>query len=318
MKKALIIGITGQDGAYLAKFLIDKKYKVIGTSRSVEPNLEKLDYLGIKENIPVIQCDLLNADAVKQLIRDIAPDELYNLAGQSSVNYSYIAPAETISSNVLSVLNLLESVRVINPNIKFYQAATSEMYGLENAMPITEESLVHPLNPYGVSKAAGYLMVKNYRETYGLFCVSGVLFNHESHLRAPEFFIRKLIRTAIDISKGEDEYVYLGQSENRRDFGYSPNYVEAIWLMLQAEKPDDYVICSGHSVSIKEIAEYVLQKFNVSLDRIKIDPKLFRIPNIPDIYGDSTRAKNELGWKYDMSFFDVLDVLIEDELKACK
>ncbi len=316
MKKALITGITGQDGAYLTKLLLDKGYEVTGLSRKDTPDLSKLSYLGIEKRIKVFQCDLANKDEILKIIKKVEPDEIYNLAGQSSVDYSFKEPEETIRWNILSVLNILESIRITNTSIKMYQASTSEMYGNDTVMPINELSRMEPSNPYGVSKAAGFMMVKNYRETFGLFCVNGILFNHESHLRSPHYFIRRLIRTAINISNGKDEYVYLGQQENKRDFGYSPYYVEATWKMLQQDKANDYVICSGKPISIREITEYVLEKFKISNDRIKIDKSLFRFPNVPVIYGNSDKARNDLDWKYDMSFFEVLDILIEEELKA--
>lgn len=315
MKKALITGITGQDAAYLSKLLLDKGYRVFGLTRQAKPDLVKLQYLGIKEKVSVRQCDMLDANRLREIIKETDPDEIYNLAGQSSVDYSIKHPDETIRFNVNSVLNLLEAVRTINPKIRIYQASTSEMYGDKTAMPISESSAIDPVNPYGVSKAAGYFMAKNYRESFGIFAVNGVLFNHESHLRNPEYFMRRLIITALNISKGKDEYVYLGQDENMRDFGYSPKYVEAIWLSLQAKSPSDYVVCSGRPVSIRKVTEYVLNKLNVPLDRIKIDKKLFREPNVASVYGDNSKAKRELGWSYDLDFFQVLDMLIEEEKK---
>lgn len=315
MKTALITGITGQDGAYLTKFLLRKGYQVFGLSRSAEPDLSNLRYLGISDKVIVEQCDLINFEEVKEKILKFNPGEIYNLAGQSSVDYSFKEPAETIHYNVNSVLNLLEAIRLFKNNIKFYQATTCEIFGARNALPITEESQLFPSSPYGVSKAFCHLAVINYRETYGLYCVSGIAFNHESHLRQSHYFIRRLIRTAKEISEGEDNYIYLGQAGNRRDFGYSPRYVEAMWLMLQNKEPRDYIISSGRSVSIREITEYVLKKLNVPSSRIKIDEKLFRKLNVPDLYGDNTRAKKELGWDYNMDFFQVLDILIEEELK---
>ena len=315
MKTALITGITGQDGAYLAKFLLGKGYRVFGLSRSAEPNLSNLGYLGVADKLIVEQCDLMNFEEVKRKILKFNPDEIYNLAGQSSVDYSFREPVETIYYNTNSVLNLLEAIRLFKNNIKFYQATTCEIFSAKNTLPITEESQLFPSSPYGVSKAASHLALVNYRETYGLFCVSGILFNHESHLRQPHYFIRRIIRTAKEISEGKDDYIYLGQADNRRDFGYSPHYVEAMWLMLQNKEPKDYVISSGKSVSIQEIAEYVLKKFNVSAERIRIDKKLFRAPNVPDLYGDSTLARQNLNWHYDMSFFDVLDILIKEEIE---
>jgi len=251
-------------------------------------------------------------------VTEYKPDEIYNLAGQSSVDYSFNEPASTINYNVISVLNLLEIIRLSNKRIKFYQATSCEMYSDVDQLPITEKTIIHPSSPYGVSKAAAHMLVVNYRESFDIFCVSGILFNHESHLRNSNYFIRRLIRTAIDISNGEDKYVNLGQADNKRDFGYSADYVEAMWLMLQNDKPKDYLICSGKSVAIREIVDYVFKKFNISSDRIKIDPKLFRKPNIKNLFGDNSKAKKEMGWGYNKDFFEVLDILIEEELQDCK
>ncbi len=317
MKTALITGISGQDGAYLAKLLLDKGYKVVGTSRqSSRSRFPKLTYLGVQKKVKLVQNDLLDAGKVRKLFEKFQPDEIYNLAAQSSVDFSFKEPEATLRYNILSVLNMLEASRTVSPKSRFYQATTCEIFGNKNHLPIKEDSVLDPSSPYGVSKAVGHLMVKDYREVYGLFCVSGIMFNHESHLRNPNYFIRRLIRTAIAIAKGADEYVYLGQADNKRDFGYSPEYVKAMWLMLQNPAPKDYIICSGKSISIMDITKYVLKKFDVPAKRIKIDKKLFRQPNIKDLYGDNSRAKQELGWKYKMDFYKVLDILIEEELNA--
>jgi len=290
---------------------------VIGFSRSEKPDLSKLEYLGLADKVLVEKIDLLDLNAVKEMIIKHRPTEIYNLAGQSSVNVSFQEPLETVTYNMLSVQNQLEAIRLIDTSIKFYQATTCEIYSDKNELPITEETQFYPSSPYGVSKVAAHMLVESYRDSYGLFAVSGVLFNHESFLRK-NYFIMSLIKTAKAISEGADEYVYLGNADNKRDFGFAPEYVKAMWLMMQNNKPKDYLICSGKSVSIREITEYVLKKFKVSLDRIKIDKKLFRKPNVPDLYGDNSRAKEELGWKYDMDFFQVLDDMIDEQLKSDK
>jgi GDPmannose 4,6-dehydratase len=318
MKIALITGITGQDGAYLSELLLKKKYKVFGTSRNDKPDTTKLSALDIDKKVSIIRCDLNDASAVKKLIEKINPQEIYNFAGQSSVDYSFLYPAETMIDNIKPILNILEAVRNGNKKTKVFQASSSEMYGAETVMPIDERTPISPSNPYGVSKAASYMIVKNYRETYGLHCVCGINFNHESKVRSPKYFMRRMIRTVIDISRGKDEYVYLGQLDNKRDFGYTPDYTKAMWLMLQNKEPKDYVICSGTPLSIREVTKYVLKKFNVPENQIRIDKKLFRIPNVVEIYGDSSKIKKELGWEYNKTFFDILDILIEDELKVYK
>ena len=318
MPIALITGITGQDGAYLSKFLLGKGYEIFGISRSDNPNLDNLQYLGIADRVKILTRSLLDYEAVRKLISEIKPSEIYNLAGQSSVDYSFKEPVETITHNLNSVLNLLEAIRQTDKKIRLFQATTCEIFSANNKLPIKEDSPLFPSSPYGVSKAAGHLMVINYRETYGLFCVSGIMFNHESFLRKPHYFIRRLIKTARAISAGADEYIYLGQADNRRDFGFAPDYVEAMWLMLQAPQPRDYVICSGKSVSIREITEYVLAKFGVSKAKIKIDAKLFRSPNVPDLYGDPSRINKELQWYAQSNFFEALDEIIEADRNNTK
>ena len=316
MKKALITGITGQDGAYLTQLLLQKGYEVVGVSRSEKPDLSKLAYLGVADKVKIEKTDLLDSAAVKDMIIRHKPTEIYNLAGQSSVDYSFQEPVETLTYNINSVLNLLEAIRQADKKIRFYQATSCEIFSANNDLPIRENSPLFPSSPYGVSKAVGHLLVINYRETYGLFCVSGIMFNHESFLRKPHYFIRRSIKTARLIAAGADEYVYLGQADNRRDFGFAPDYVEAMWLMLQAGIPKDYIICSGRSISIREIAEYILAKFNVSKERIKIDRRLFRSPNVPDLYGDPSRAQAELGWSVRSDFFSALDEIIAAELAS--
>lgn len=318
MKIALITGITGQDGAYLSKLLIEKGYKVFGTSRNDKPDKSKLLDLKVDRDVTVITCDLNKIENIEKILEDIKPTEIYNLAGQSSVDYSFENPALTIHDNIIPTLNLLESIRKNNLNIRLFNASSSEMYGHNTKMPITEETAISPLNPYGISKAASYMLVKNYRESYGLNCVSGITFNHESKLRSSKFFIRRLIRTSINISNGKDLNIYLGQLNNKRDFGYTPEYTKAMWMMLQSPILNDYVICSGKPLSIKEITEYVLSKFNIDKNKIKIDEKLFRLPNVEEIYGDNSKIKKDLNWKYNMSFYEVLDILIDEELKDYK
>jgi GDPmannose 4,6-dehydratase len=312
MKKAIITGITGQDGAYLSELLLQNGYEIIGFSRSSTPNMSNLEYLGVAGRVVVEQVNLLDLGQIREKIEHHKPDEIYNLAAQSSVNYSFQEPLETVNFNISSVLNLLECIRKTDKKIKFYQATSCEMYSDKNNLPITEGTQFYPSSPYGVSKAAAHMLVESYRESFGLFAVSGVLFNHESNLRK-NYFIMKLIKTAQAISAGADEYIYLGDSENKRDFGYAPEFVRAIWLMMQNTKPKDYLICSGSSVSIRNITEHVLGKFNVPVSRIKIDEKLFRKPNVPDLYGDNSRAKKELGWDCTTNFFDSLDRMIEEE-----
>lgn len=316
MKKAIITGITGQDGAYLSKLLINKGYEVIGLSRSYNSaNLIGLNYLGIKDKIIIEKCDLLDLSNLIKIINKYSPDEIYNLAAQSSVGLSFQQPIGTINYNVISVLNLLELIKNSNKKIKFYQASSSEMFGKINSLPIKEDHFFHPLSPYAISKASAHWLTVNYRESFKIFTCCGILFNHESYLRNNDFFIKKVLKTALDIKEGIQSVLKVGNIEIKRDFGYAPKYVEAMWLMMQQEKPDNYIICSGKSISLRKIIYYIFDKLNISYEKILVDKKLYRPSEIDDIYGDNRKAKNNLSWNYDMNFFDVLDILIEEESK---
>ncbi|HEY4147655.1 MAG TPA: GDP-mannose 4,6-dehydratase [Chitinophagaceae bacterium] len=316
MKTAIISGVTGQDGAYLAKLLVDKGYKVYGLIRSFTgTNTYRLDYLGIIDRIELLECDLQDLSQVIKIISSARPDEFYNLAAQSSVSLSFQQPIGTIQFNINSVVNVLESIRLLNPSIRFYQASSSEMFGKIEELPITEESKLHPLSPYAISKVAGHHITIHYRESYGLFSCCGILFNHESYLRGNNFIIKKILVGALDILAGKKEFIEFGNLDVKRDFGYSRKYVEAMWLILQQEKADDFVICSGQSVSLRNIVHYVFNKLNVPLSAVRVNKAFFRPNDIEDIYGSSEKAKRLLGWDYNMNFFQVLDILIEEERK---
>jgi GDPmannose 4,6-dehydratase len=314
VKTALITGITGQDGAYLSRLLLEKGYKVVGLIRSnYGSNLSRLDYLGLTDKVELLECDLRDLSQVMHIFQSVQPREIYNLAAQSSVALSFKQPIGTIDFNIHSVLNFLEAIRLVDPTIKFYQASSSEMFGKVEKLPITEDTMVHPLSPYAISKVTGHYICINYRESYQLYTSCGILFNHESYLRGSNFFIKKLLHGALDIVHGKKEFLAFGNLNIRRDFGWSEKYVEAMWLMLQAEKASDYVISSGKSLSLREIVEYVFNKLGLSFDLIRIDPALYRPTDIEDIYGANERAQNELGWNYDLDFFQVLDILLEEE-----
>jgi len=316
MKIAIITGITGQDGAYLAKLLLEKKYKVIGLLRGKHSvNLDKLKYLQIEDKIIFENCDLTNLSEIINIINKYKPNEIYNLASQSSVGLSFINPIETLNFNIISTANLLESIKTLDKKIKFYQASSSEMFGSANNLPFTEESIFHPVSPYGISKASAHWITVNYRESFGLFTTSGILFNHESVLRANNFIIKKIIRTAFDILNAKTDILEVGNIDIKRDFGYAPKYVEAMYLMMQHKNPDDYIISSGVSLSIKEIIHYIFNKLGISKDAIVINKEFYRPNEIKDIYGDASKAKSILKWDYNVSFFDVLDILIEEEKK---
>jgi GDPmannose 4,6-dehydratase len=315
MKTAIVTGITGQDGAYLAELLSKKNYTVVGITRSYNnSNLSKLQYLGIESKVILEECDLTDIPSIIRILRKYNPSEIYNLAAQSSVGLSFEQPIGTITFNTISVLNLLESIRIVDKRIKFYQASSSEMYGKVQNLPITESTALHPLSPYAISKASAYWSVVNYRESYGLFACNGILFNHESILRSDNFFVKKVILGSIRISRGIQHELRVGNIEIKRDFGYAPEYVKVMWLMLQIGAPNDYLICSGKSVSLKEIIFFLFDKLKINKNCLVIDPTLYRPTDIEDIYGDNTKAKKVLSWHYDISFFDVLDLMVEKEL----
>ena len=318
MKVAVITGVSGQDGAYLAQLLLSKGYKVVGIVRNLNQKFSGLEYLGIADKITVELCDLWEQASILRLLAKHQPDEIYNLAAQSSVGLSFEYPLETLKFNIISVLNFLETIRIFNPKIKFYQASSSEMFGVVSELPIKIDSPMHPLSPYAISKASGFWSVINYREAYGLHCCSGILFNHESYLRSSNFFVKKVITEGIKMKQNPGLTLKLGNLSVKRDFGYSPKYVEAMWLMLQQDVPKDYIICSGTSIKLEDIVNYVFQKLDLSTDRIIKDENLLRPTDIENIYGDNSASIKELNWDYSMNFYQVLDILLDEEIRNSK
>ena len=315
MSIAIITGITGQDGAYLANFLLSKGYGVIGVTRSNHSlNKSKLDYLKIDSEVEIYECDLSDLSSVINMFSIYKPKEVYNLAAQSSVGLSFSQPIGTLQFNIVSVLNLLETIRLVSSETRFYQASSSEMYGKVQNLPVKISTPMHPLSPYAISKCTAHWIVVNYRESYDLFACNGVLFNHESFLRTNNFFVKKVISSSVLNQNNADWVLEVGNIDVKRDFGYSPKYVEAMWLLLQQEEPKDFIICSGISISLREIIEYVFNKLSIPLDRLKISKELYRPAEINDIYGDNTDAKDILKWEYNMSFYEVLDKLIKEEI----
>lgn len=316
IKTACITGITGQDGAYLAQLLLQKNYRVIGLTRSYNNvNASNFRYLNIDGKVEIEECDLLDfSSIIKILIRD-KPDEFYNLAAQSSVSVSFEQPIGTINYNTQSLLNILESIRLLKMDTKVYQASSSEMFGKVIVLPVSEQTPLHPLSPYAISKASAYWIGVNYRESYGVNCINGILFNHESYLRSPNFFVKKVIRKSLEIKHKKAEILKVGNIDIKRDFGYAPDYIKAMWLSVQQDKADDYLICSGTSVYLRDIIYYVFDYLGISQNKLEEDATLFRPTEIEDIYGDNTKAKKLLNWEYDKSFFKVLDILIEEERK---
>lgn len=313
-KTAIITGITGQDGAYLSRFLLEKGYQVVGlVRRDIKESLFGLNYVGVLDQITLKECNLLDLSDIIKTLEEVKPSEVYNLAAQSSVGLSFEQPLETISFNILSVVNLLEAIKKVDKNIRFYQASSSDMFGNIDKLPITESSIVHPTSPYGISKASAHWITINYRESYNLFACSGILFNHESYLRTDNFFVKKIIINSLKIRDGLEKELRVGDINLRRDFGFAPDYVKAMWLMLQQNVAKDYLVCSGKSVSLREIIYYVFDKLGIDKKKIVIDKSFFRPNDIKNIYGTNEKARAELGWQYAKTFFEVLDILIKEE-----
>ena len=318
MKHALIIGATGQDGAYLSKLLLGKNYKVYGITRNtIMPELKNLQFLGIENEIQLIELPNLDQKRAEQILIRFGIDEIYNLSAQSSVGYSFIDPIGTVNFNIMSVLNWLEAIKKVNNQIKFYQASSSEMFGNvkpEN-LPLKESLIFHPASPYCVSKAAAHWLTVNYRESHNLFAACGILFNHESCLRGPNFVVKKILNAAIKIKMGlQKGPIQVGNLDIQRDWGYAPAYVEAMWRILQTDAAEDYLICSGEVTSLQSLIETILNKLDLEYEKtIKIDKELFRPVDLEIIYGDNTKAKKNLGWDYNMDTNQLIDQLIIDE-----
>ena len=315
-KKAIITGITGQDGAYLAEFLLDQGYTVIGILHPGRASdLYRLKYLNIKDKVILKYLDMTLLDANVQFISTHRPDEIYHLSGQSSVAESIRDPYVTLKFNIDSILNLLEAVRLSEYNVRVYYSSSSEIFGNASILPVTENTPLNPSNPYALSKATGYSLVKNYRELYHLHAVCGIVFNHESYLRPPHFFVKKIIQSAVQISRGQLDHVEVGNLDIRRDFGYAREYVRAFWHMLQCDVPQDFIISSGVSISLSEIVDYVFKKLGVDQSKVIRDAGLFRPADIPDMVGDPSLILRKTKWTYTRSFYQVLDILLDEEMK---
>lgn len=316
-KTALITGITGQDGAYLSQLLISNGYKVVGVTRDTSDfRLRNLTYLGLNGKINLHKVNLLDLSNIIRIISKEKPDEIYHLAAQSSVGLSFDQPIGTLEFNIIATANLLEAIRIINPAIRFYNSSSSEMYGKvrQEELPVTERSVLHPVSPYSISKASAHWITINYREAYGLYSVCGILFNHESCLRGENFVTKKILNSAIKIKQGSLNELRLGNLDIRRDWGYAPEFVKAMWLMLQQEKPDDFIICSGEHHSLFEFVKKVFN--NLELDENKYlvsDNKLHRPVELETIYGDNSKAKKGLNWNYDINFDKLISLLVKDE-----
>jgi GDPmannose 4,6-dehydratase len=315
-KTALITGITGQDGSYLSRQLLQAGFRVIGITRSyTTANLRNLQYLGIEREIEIAECDMYDIVGIIGLIRKYQPVHIYNLAAQSSVSLSFEQPIGTIKYNIESVLNMLEAIRLTNPSIRFYQASSSEMYGSVDALPVSLSTRLNPISPYAVSKASAYMLTNNYRSAYGIFAVNGILFNHESYLRTNNFFVKKVMRQSILIKQGKQEKLRVGNIDIKRDFGYAPDYVQAMILAMNHDTAGDYLVCSGKSISLREIIVHVFDRLGIDIERLVIDPILYRPSEIIDLYGDNDKTCKTINWCYNREFTDVLDILLAEELE---
>lgn len=315
-KAALITGITGQDGAYLAKFLLDKGYEVYGTYRRLStPNFWRLQYLDIFEKLNLIPADLVDASSVVEAIKISGPDEIYHLAAQSFVGASFEQPIGTGEITGLGVTRVLEAIRQINPEIKFYQASTSELYGEGHSSSLTENRPFQPSSPYAAAKLYGYWVTKIYRGGYGIFTCNGILFNHESPLRGLEFVTRKISNSVAKITLGIEKELYLGNLEAKRDWGYAPDYVESMWLMLQQKEPDDYVIATNESHSVREFAEKAFDVAGLDWQEyVKVDKRFLRPLDVNFLQGDYSKAKKNLGWEPKVKFDDLVKIMVKEDL----
>ncbi len=319
MKKALICGISGQDGAYLAKFLLAKGYEVAGSSRDAQISpLANLIRLSIREAIEVESVALNDFRSVLQALLKVQPDEIYNLAGQSSVALSFHQPVETLESISVGTLNLLEAIRFTGKPIKLYNACSGECFG-DIAEAADENTPFRPRSPYAVAKAAAFWEVANYREAYRLFACSGILFNHESPLRPERFVTKKIVAAACRIHKGSREKLRLGNISIRRDWGWAPEYVEAMWLMMQRQHPEDYVIATGESHTLEEFVDAAFAHFGLKWQsHVIIDPGLFRPTDIAVSRGNPAKFRESFGWQPQYRMTDVIRMMIEDELGRLK
>lgn len=340
MKKALITGITGQDGSYLAEFLLEKGYEVHGIiRRSSIFNTQRIDHIfqdPHEENIKLYlhYGDMTDASNLSRLIEKIKPDEIYNLAAQSHVAVSFEMPEYTADVDGLGTLRLLDAIKDSHIKTRFYQASTSELYGKVQEVPQTETTPFYPRSPYAVAKLYAYWIVKNYREAYNLYAVNGILFNHESPRRGKRFVTRKITRAVARIVKGKQNKLYLGNLKAKRDWGYAKDYVELMWIMLQQDKADDYVIATGETHTVREFVELAFKHAGIDIEwqgegveekgidrktgkvMVEVDPKYFRPAEVDLLIGDPSKAKKEFGWEPKVTFEELVKIMVEADLKA--
>ena len=313
--RALITGITGQDGSYLADFLLDRGYEVVGmVRRSSSENFERIAH--IRDRLTLRQGDLLDLSSLIEVIRDTQPDEVYNLAAQSFVPTSWAQPALTGEFDGLGVTRLLEAIRTVGIRCKFYQASSSEMFGKVRETPQNELTPFHPRSPYGVAKVYGHFITVNYRESYGMYAVSGILFNHESPRRGLEFVSRKVTHGAARIKMGRGDKLSMGNLGARRDWGFAGDYVQAMWRMLQQPTPEDYVIATGVSHSVRDLLEVAFGCVGLRWEEhVRGDPDLLRPAEVDKLVGNATKAATQLGWKPEVSFEDLIIMMVREDLR---
>jgi GDPmannose 4,6-dehydratase len=321
-KKALITGITGQDGSYLAELLLEKGYEVHGlVRRSSSFNTQRIDHLyqDVHEEEPRLFLhfgDLNDASSLNRVIEKVAPDEIYNLAAQSHVKVSFEVPEYTGEITGLGTLRLLEAIRETEVPARFYQASSSEMFGLVQEVPQSEKTPFYPRSPYGAAKVYSYWIVTNYREAYGIHASNGILFNHESPRRGETFVTRKITRAVANIKQGLQDKLYLGNLDAKRDWGFAKDYVEAQWLMLQQDEPEDFVIATGETHSVREFAERAFAHVGLNMeDHVEIDPRYYRPTEVELLIGDASKAKEKLGWEPKVSFEALVDLMVDADVE---
>ena len=315
---ALITGITGQDGSYLAEFLLSKGYKVFGmVRRSSSENFDRIEH--IRDKVILRQGDLLDQLSLLNLIEESAPDEIYNLAAQSFVPTSWTKPLLTGEFTALGVTRMLEAMRAVKSKARFYQASSSEMFGMVQEVPQKESTPFYPRSPYGVAKVYGHFITVNYRESYNMFAVSGILFNHESPRRGKEFVTRKVTDGVARIKLGLQTELKLGNLDAKRDWGFAGDYVRAMWLMLQQDKADDYVISTGETHSVQELVEVAFSHAGLDWKKhVKIDPAFIRPAEVDLLIGDASKAKKELGWVPEVSFEGLVKMMVDADIERLK
>ena len=339
MKKAIITGITGQDGAYLAELLLNKGYKVYGAYRRISSqNFWRIDYLGIRNhpNLILVEHDLIDAASTIRMVSEIKPDEIYNLAAQSFVHASFDQPLATSMITGIGVTHLLEAIRIVNKDIKFYQASTSELYGKVQEVPQKETTAFYPRSPYGVSKLYAHWMVTNYRESYDIFASSGILFNHESPLRGLEFVTRKISDGVARVSEGFQSCIELGNLDASRDWGYAPEYVDGMYKMLQHDKADSFVLATNRAYTVRQFAQFAFNVVDIEIKWegsgisekgidaktgktiVKVNKDYFRLAEVDALIGDYSKAEKDLGWMPTTNIQDMCQIMVESDINALK